>query len=144
MARQLWIIVLAFLFVLPSLPMCARQDAGSSADPKAAPADSSSHSNSKHSHVNDLLIRGTVFDDRGLAVAGAQLRIRRANEKKNRWETYSNSRGEFAVRVRPGSDYEIEAESKGFAKQSLPVNGNDAGAEEKVIFHLDRVRGGKK
>ena len=74
---------------------------------------------------------------------GVKLRIQRANAKKPRWETYTNFRGEFAVRVPKGSDYQIAAESKGFTNQSQAVNGKDGAAEEKVIFHLEPVKGGK-
>jgi hypothetical protein len=73
---------------------------------------------------------------------GAQLRIRRESEKKNRWETYTNFRGEFAVRVPQGEEYEVEVQTKGFAKQSRTVDGNQ-GTEEKVIFHMDPAKGVK-
>src|SRR6266849_3462187 len=71
----------------------------------------------KYSHANDFLIRGTVFTDKALSFPGVQLRIRRAGEKKFRWEDGTNSRGEFAIRVPQGSDYEIVVRAKGFAEQ---------------------------
>src|SRR5277367_1446114 len=61
----------------------------------------------KYSHANDFLIIGTVFDPKGYAFPGVELRIRRSNGKKYRWDSYTNSRGEFAVRVPQGSDYEM-------------------------------------
>jgi hypothetical protein len=91
-----------------------------------------------------LLIRGTVFDNRGLSLSGARLRIRRAGEKKSHWETQTNSRGEFAVRVPQGSEYEVAAEAKGFATQSQAINGKSGIAEEKVIFHMEPASGGKR
>ena len=90
-----------------------------------------------------MLLRGTVFNERGLAMPEVKLRIRRASEKKNRWETYTNSRGEFAVRVPPGSDYEMVAESKGFARQTRAISANDSSGDEKIIFHLEPLKGGK-
>lgn len=47
------------------------------------------------------------------------------------------------MRVPQGADYQIAAESKGFAKQSQAVKGKDGAAEEKVIFHMEPVNAGK-
>ncbi len=89
-----------------------------------APAESSS-SKPKHSHAHDFLIRGTVFTPNAFAFPGLHLRIRRAGEKKFRWETYTDSRGEFAVRVPQGLQYEVVIVAKGFADQTRTI---DAGA----------------
>jgi hypothetical protein len=117
------------------------QEPASSAAKQPAPSDSSSLRKSKHSHADELVIRGTVFNERGLALPGVKLRIRRADQKKPHWEAYTNSRGEFAVRVPKGPDYEIAAEGKGFAKQSQAINGQ---SEESVVLHMQPVIGGKK
>jgi hypothetical protein len=45
------------------------------------------------------LIFGTVFDPEGHTLYGVKVKIRRADEKKARWELYSNHTGEFAHRV---------------------------------------------
>ena len=141
MHRQRRVITLAATLISISLPLIARQDATTSAGTQPAASDSSSARKSKHSHADDLLIRGTVFNERGLALQGVKLRIRRSDQKKPRWETYTNSRGEFAVRVPKGPDYEIAAESKGFARQSQPINGQ---SEENILLHMQPVSGGKK
>jgi len=61
------------------------------------------------------LIFGTVWgpDDRPLY--GVKIRIRRENEKRSRWELYSDHNGEFAQRV-PAikADYVIWADLKGY------------------------------
>src|SRR5258708_23955448 len=67
----------------------------------------------KYRHANDYLIRGTVFPENAISFPGAQLRIRKAGEKKFRGESYTNSRGEFAVGVPQGSDYERVVRAKG-------------------------------
>jgi hypothetical protein len=121
----------------------AGQEPAATQQAKPAVSENPSTSKAKHSHANDLLIRGTVFNERGLSMQGVKLRIQRADTKKH-WETFTNFRGEFAVRVPQGSDYQIAAESKGFAKQSQPVNGKGGAAEEKIIFHLEPVKGGKQ
>jgi hypothetical protein len=141
MHRKRCVIVLAAMFITPILSIIAGQDAAKSAGTQPAPSDSSSSRKSKHSHADDLVSRGTVFNERGLALQGVKLRIRRADQKKSRWEAYTNSRGEFAVRVPKGPDYEIAAESKGFARQSQAINGQ---SEDNVVLHMQPASGGKK
>src|SRR6202043_2194107 len=123
MPRKRCVIILAAMLISTRVPLIAGQDAANSAGTPPAPSDSSSARKSKHSHADDLLIRGTVFDERGLVLQGVKLRIRRADQKKSRWETYTNSRGEFAVRVPKGPDDEIAAERKGVGKPPDVING---------------------
>ncbi len=143
MHRQRWILVLAATMAACVLPSAAQEPA-TSPGANSQITESSSASKSKRSHANDLLFRGTVFNERGLAMREVKLRIRRVNEKKSHWETYSNFRGEFAIRVPPGSDYEIAAESKGFEKQSRAINARDSSGDEKIIFHMEPLKGGKR
>jgi len=97
----------------------------------------------KYSHANDFLIRGTVFTDKGLSFPGVQLRVRKAGEKKFRWESYTNSRGEFAVRLPKGSDYEMVVRVKGFAEQTRTIDAKSSGNEESMVFRMLPVAGGK-
>ncbi|PYT62332.1 MAG: hypothetical protein DMG35_07850 [Acidobacteria bacterium] len=119
------------------------------APPSATPAQNSATkvdkpAKKKYSHANDFLIRGTVFNDKGLSFPGVELRIRPAGQKKYRWETYTNSRGEFAVRVPQGSDYEMLVHAKGFSDQTRTVDAKNGGNEETVVFRLEPAVGGKK
>ena len=98
----------------------------------------------KYSHINDFLIRGTVFTDKALSFPGVQLRIRRAGEKKFRWESYTNSRGEFAVRVPQGSDYEMVVHAKGFAEQTRTIDTKSSANEESMVFRMQSTAGGKE
>ncbi len=50
------------------------------------------------------------------------MRIRQSGEKKFRWETYTNSRGEFAVRVPPGVEYEVVTHMKNYQDQTQNVD----------------------
>ena len=114
-----------------------------------APATSSSSSSSSsgkhgHSHANDFLVIGTVFTDKSYALPGARIRVRRASEKKFRWETYTNSRGEFAFRVPQGEDYEIVVIAKGFADQNESVNAKSGISEDTVVYRMQPGSGGKK
>jgi hypothetical protein len=132
----------------PLVPAVARQQEPATAPPAApasqSPAASSSKpTKTKYSHVNDFLIRGTVFTDKALSFPGVELRIRRAGEKKFHWESYTNSRGEFAVRVPQGSDYELVVRAKGFAEQTRTVDAKTGGNEESIVFRMQPAAGGK-
>jgi hypothetical protein len=108
---------------------------------------SSSSANSgkhKYSHANDFLIRGTVFTDKAIAFPDVQLRIRRAGERKFRWEDNTNSRGEFAIRVPQGPQYEMVVHIKGFADQIRTIDASTGSGENNVVFRMDPVKKGKK
>lgn len=98
----------------------------------------------KYSHANDFLVTGTVFDPKGYAFPGVQLKIRRSNEKKFRWDDYTNSRGEFAVRVPQGSEYEMVVHAKGFADQTHKLDANTGLSEARMVFHMESGGGDKK
>jgi hypothetical protein len=121
-----------------------------SAPPASQPAQSSptssSSSSSKRSgsHANNFLVIGTVFTDKAYALPSARLRVRRTGEKKFRWETYTNSRGEFALRVPQGGEYEIVVTAKGFADQTNPVNAKSGISEDNVVYRMQPASGGKK
>jgi hypothetical protein len=72
------------------------------------------------------------------------MRIRRSNEKKYRWDSYTNSRGEFAVRVPQGSDYEMVIHAKGFADQTRVLDAKTGLSEARIVFHMESVGGAKK
>jgi curli biogenesis system outer membrane secretion channel CsgG len=97
----------------------------------------------RYSHANDFLMRGTVFNEKTLALPGAELRIRRISEKKFRWETMTNSRGEFAVRVPQGANYELVLRAKGFAEQKKTVDARSGGNEERMVFRMELPANGK-
>src|SRR6266853_4358032 len=115
----------------------------STSTPKTAAATPSKTDKKKYSHVNDFLIRGTVFTDKALSFPGVQLRIRRAGEKRFRWESYTNSRGEFAVRVPRGSDYEMVIHARGFAEQTRAVDAKAGENGESMVFRMQPTSGGK-
>jgi hypothetical protein len=59
------------------------------------------------------LIYGTVWGPDDRPMYGVPVKIRRASEKKARWELYSDHNGEFALRVPAGKgDYVIWADVK--------------------------------
>lgn len=142
MHRRRWIMVVAVLTMSSALAARAAQDQTTSqGSPSSGPGTSSS-SQSKHAPTQDLLIRGTVFTERALALEGTTLRLHRAGEKKSHWRTVSNFRGEFAIRVPHDAVYEVVAEHKGYEPQTLQVGEKDA--ERNVVFHMQPVAGGNK
>ena len=72
------------------------------------------------------LIFGTVWAPDNKPAYGVPVKIRRADEKKARWELMSDHHGEFAQRVPPGTqDYIVWADvkvKKGKAKPETKVH----------------------
>ena len=117
--------LLASLVLLNCSPLRAQEPAQPPAPPTTPSPESTSKQNPSQAagrHSNDFLVRGTVFTAEGLVLPGAELRIRRSSEKKFRWDTETNSRGNFAVRVKMGADYEVVVRAKGYRDQSLAVD----------------------
>jgi len=145
-----WIAILctAALVAWPAMSYSRAQEAappppGSASTSQTPAATPSKPGKKKYSHVNDFLIRGTVFTDKALSFPGVQLRIRRAGQKKFHWESYTNSRGEFAVRVPQGSDYEMVVRAKGFAEQVRIIDAKTGGNEKGMVFQMQPIAGGK-
>ena len=80
------------------------------------------------------LIFGTVWGPDNLPLYAVKVKIRRADEKKGRWELYSDHHGEFAQRVPAGkADYVVWAETKGY---KLPSGKHLQGGTE-VTVHIE-------
>jgi hypothetical protein len=76
---------------------------------------------SKSSNKDYALIYGTVWGPDGHPVSGVPVKIRRASEKKVRWELVSDRNGEFAQRVPVGTqDYIVQADIKTAKGQAKP------------------------
>ncbi len=149
MHRPQWIAILctAALVAWPATSYSQAQEPapppGSAPTSQAPVATPSKPGKKKYSHLNDFLIRGTVFTDKALSFPGVQLRIRMAGEKKFRWQSYTNSRGEFAVRVPQGSKYEMVIHAKGFADQTRTIEAKSGENEESMVFRMQPTTGGK-
>jgi hypothetical protein len=80
------------------------------------------------------LIFGTVWGPDDRPVYGVKVKIRRQEDKKPRWELYSDHSGEFAQRVPAGkADYIITADLKGLKAQ----NGVHLQLPEDVHVHVE-------
>lgn len=78
-----------------------------------APALSSAHYADEKPEKPYALIYGTVFGPDNHSVYGIRVKIRRADQKKAKWELYSDHAGEFAQRVPAGRyDYVVWADLK--------------------------------
>lgn len=108
---------LASLFTQqPAPPTSPPPPASGQQTPKSPPVDG------KGRPIPSFLILGTVFDEKALSLPGVRVRIRRSDEKKFRWETFTNSRGEFAVRVVPGYQYEVAIHMNQYRDQTETVD----------------------
>ena len=125
----------------PARTPWAGQAAPTASTPQAGAANPQAESSSKGSSKNKaklgFLIIGTVFDERALSLPGVQVRIRRADEKKFRWETYTNTRGEFAVRVPEGFDYEVVVRAKHYQDQAKSVTSNNGDVQQRLSIKLE-------
>lgn len=87
------------------------------------------------------LIYGTVWGPDDRPVAGVPIKIRRASDRKAKWELTSDRRGEFAQRVPVGTqDYIIQADVKMPKGQPKPettahINNNE---RTDVSLHLSK------
>jgi hypothetical protein len=134
--------------LIASLGFLCAQEPGAPAQPAPEPQAGTAESSSKQppkkaTHTDDFLIRGTVFTPDGLALPGADLRIRRASEKKFKWNDATNSRGEFAVRVKMGADYEVVVRAKGYQEQSQAVNAATGERFKDLVFRMKNQTGRK-
>lgn len=80
------------------------------------------------------LIFGTVWGPDDHPVYGVKVQVRRAREKKVRWELYSDHHGEFAVRLPAGrEDYVVSANLKDFKL----LSGKQLHAGEEARVHIE-------
>lgn len=145
MHSQRWISVLgaAVLFLPAAIFARTQQSSPSPENPPAqTQAQSSSSKTQKSRHGRDFLIKGTVFTPEGLSFARARIRVRKSGEKSFHWESQANSRGEFAIRVVQGTEYEVVVNAKGCKEQKKSVNAAGSERIEEVVFHMER-EGGK-
>jgi hypothetical protein len=145
--RKVPFVCMGLLLLSPAMALEAAQEAAPASSSTPAQDSSSKIGNpgkKEYSHADDFLIRGTVFNENALSFPAVELRFRKEGQKKYKWETYTNSRGEFALRVPQGSNYEILVHVKGFADQTRTVEAKGGGNEEVVVFRMQPAKGGKK
>lgn len=136
LAVFLFLSALAAAQVPPTQPAPPAQP-GSTPAPQAASGQSSS--SKPHQGIPAFLILGTVFNEKAYALPGVEVKIRRKGEKKFRYDLYTNSRGEFAVRVPDGIEYEVVVRLKGYKDQIQEVLANMADVQKRLTFKLEAI-----
>ena len=80
------------------------------------------------------LIFGTVWGPDDRPVYGVHVKIRRSDQKRPKWELFSDHRGEFAQRLPAGkADYVVWADLKGFKS----LDGKRLQPGEEVTVHIE-------
>jgi len=80
------------------------------------------------------VIEGTVWGPDDRPVYGVKVKIRRAQDKKAKWELYSDHNGEFAQRFPAGKgDYIFSADLKDFK----PSDGKPLHLVQEVTVHIE-------
>jgi hypothetical protein len=88
----------------------------------------------QHPEKPYALIFGTVWGPDSRPVYGVKIKCRRADQKKSRWELYSDHNGEFAFRVPAGkAEYLVTADLKGYK----PLDGKHFQAPPEVTVHIE-------
>jgi hypothetical protein len=93
--------------------------------------------------MEGFLLKGTVFTEQGFALPEAELRIRRTSEKKVRWSVRTDRRGEFAIRVPKGADYNVSVRARGYQEQTRAVDAKSGKGDQGIVFSLSQIAGGK-
>ena len=89
----------------------------------AAACQPSAAGSQQHERDPYALLFGTLYGPDDRPAYGVKIKIRRADQRKAKWELFSNHEGEFAQRVPAGkADYIITAEVKGNPKPELTVH----------------------
>ena len=107
--------------------------------PSTPPASAQDSSSKRHRTLPAFLILGTVFNEKAYALPSVQVRIRRKGEKKFLYDLYTNSRGEFAVRVPDGIEYEVVVRQKKYKEQTQNVVANMADVQKRLTFKLESI-----
>jgi hypothetical protein len=113
-----------------------------SANPSAALSLSASAASSQRKpSPNDCIFYATVFTNQGRLLEGAEVHVRPNGKKHPDYAALSDRRGEFAVHVPPGIDYDISVKAEGFAPQVRTVNAQTG--RQDLVFHME-PKAGKK
>lgn len=122
LSRGLTPLLLLALFAGPAFPVEARAQ-----QPEA-------DSKKKPHEKPYALIFGTVWGPDDRPVHGIKVKVRRANEKKTRWELFSDHNGEVAFRLPAGrQDYVVSADLKGVKS----LSGKQLEAAQDAHVHIE-------
>ena len=131
--QRSWVLAY-YASILLSLPVSA-------GTPYPMPWGQSSTSSQQAAKKDYALIYGTVWGPGDHPVAGVPISIRRASDKKAKWQQVSDRSGEFAQRVPVGAqDYVVQADikmPKGQPKPEVTVHIDDDERKD-ISLHLSK------
>ena len=107
-----------------------------------AAAGATSARSAQKTRTSDFLVYATVYNDQGFTVANAKARMSVAGENKWRWETTSDSQGEFALHVPEGAQYVLRVDAKGYEALTQDVDASQTDRSD-LGLHLVPLGGGK-
>jgi hypothetical protein len=133
------ILRVAILLFTPAAVFSQDSQPAQSVPEKQSPQpESTNKKKSVSRHQHDFLIKGTVFTQEGLSFAGARIQIRKTGQKSYHWKDVANSRGEFAIRVVQGAQYEVTVSGKGSKEQKKTVDATESERVQELVFHMER------
>jgi hypothetical protein len=123
-----------FRLVFLSIVVCAFVGAEVCLTSSERPSSEEEKHSKNHHEKPYALIFGTVWSPDNRPVYGVKIKCRRSDQKKPRWELYSDHNGEFAFRV-PAvkADYLVTADLKDFKS----VEGKKFQAPPEVTVHIE-------
>ncbi|MGH9593221.1 MAG: carboxypeptidase-like regulatory domain-containing protein [Bryobacteraceae bacterium] len=84
--------------------------------------------------ADDCILYSYIFTQDGRLLPGAEMSVRRMTDKKSKWKGISDRRGECAIRVSPGPEYEVEIKAQGFLTQTRKMKAETGKTE--MVFHM--------
>jgi hypothetical protein len=84
---------------------------------------------------DDCIFYATVFTNEGRLLVGAEIHVHPTGKKRPDYEAWSDRRGEFAVRVPHGGDYDIQIKADKFVTQIRTAHA-DTG-QQSMVFHME-------
>ena len=134
------ILAAAAWFLLAGLSAVAQAPAPPAATPPSPsapqPAPKSDDAKRKYA-VAGYVISGTVFTENAMAFPGIAVRVRLLTEKKYRWQGYTNSRGEFAIRVPVDQKFEILIHEKKYKDVVLDVSSRPGELAQPISVRME-------
>lgn len=110
----------------------------------AAACQPSAAGSQQHERDPYALLFGTLYGPDDRPAYGVKIKIRRSDQRKAKWELFSNHQGEFAQRVPAGkADYIISADVKGNPKSELTVHVENDERKD-FVMHIKEEPGTKR
>jgi hypothetical protein len=84
---------------------------------------------------DDCIFYATVFTNEGRLLVGAEIHAHPTGKKRPDYVAWSDRRGEFAVRVPHGGDYDIQVKADKFITQVRTAHAETG--QQNMVFHME-------